>query len=165
VNSRGRPRARDPGALNNSGVRFRGAQVNFFDDTEVLLWADRRWVTFKGKGKARRTYDVADVLAVPDLAKRIKVPRPAPPCPRNRARAHTHARPAPALLLLPNACRGGAAPRASCAPAPNEGERRGRRPKGGAGVVAWWRGRCCGGPCTRARTAACTPGCARVCMR
>ncbi len=47
--------------------------MNFFDDTEVLLWADRRWVTFKGKSKARRTYDVNDVLSVPDLAKRIKV--------------------------------------------------------------------------------------------
>ena len=56
-----------------SPARLRGGQVNFFDDTEVLLWADRRWVTFKGKSKARRTYDVNDVLSVPDLAKRIKV--------------------------------------------------------------------------------------------
>ncbi len=37
------------------------------------MWADRRWVTFKGKSKARRTYDVNDVVSVPDLAKRIKV--------------------------------------------------------------------------------------------
>ena len=59
--------------------RLAAAQVNFFDDTEVLLWADRRWVTFKGKSKARRTYDLADVTSVPDLAKRIKVrPRSSP---------------------------------------------------------------------------------------
>ncbi len=59
---------------------LRGAwQVNFFDDSEVLLWPDGRWVTYKGKTRERATYDMADVLAVPDLAKRIKVRRLRPP--------------------------------------------------------------------------------------
>ena len=62
--------------------------MNFFDDTEVLLWADRRWATFKGKSKARRTYDLGDVASVPDLAKRIKVCCGQSTVPCQECRAH-----------------------------------------------------------------------------
>jgi hypothetical protein len=47
-------------------------QVNFFDDTEVLLWSDKRWVTYKGKNKVRATYDLGDMSSIPELTKRIK---------------------------------------------------------------------------------------------
>ena len=39
----------------------------------MLLWPDRRWVTYKGKNKMRTTYDLNDIMALPDLSKRIKV--------------------------------------------------------------------------------------------
>lgn len=47
-------------------------QVSFLDDTEVLLWADRRWVTIKSKDSPRRTLDVNHAAALPDAAKRLK---------------------------------------------------------------------------------------------
>ena len=47
-------------------------QVNFFDDTEVVLWADKRWVTYKGKNKVRATYELGEIGNVPELTKRIK---------------------------------------------------------------------------------------------
>ena len=47
-------------------------QVSFLDDTEVLLWSDRRWVTIKSKDSPRRTLDVKDAALVPDAAKRLK---------------------------------------------------------------------------------------------
>jgi hypothetical protein len=74
--------------------------VNFFDDSEVLLWPDGRWVTYKGKTKERATYDMAHVLAVPDLAKRIKVrPHHAPhQAPRHHTRTRTEQPPAAAAL-------------------------------------------------------------------
>ena len=48
------------------------AQVNFFDDTEVLLWAAKPWVTYKGKNKQRNTYNVADITHIQELSKRLK---------------------------------------------------------------------------------------------
>ena len=47
-------------------------QVSFLDDTEVLLWANRRWVTIKSKDSPRRTLDLKDAAAIPDAAKRLK---------------------------------------------------------------------------------------------
>ena len=47
-------------------------QVNFFDDTEVVLWADRPWVTYKGKNKFRNTYNISDVVVYQEMSKRIK---------------------------------------------------------------------------------------------
>jgi polo-like kinase 1 len=47
-------------------------QVSFLDDTEVLLWANRRWVTIKSKDSPRRTLDLKDAAAMPDAAKRLK---------------------------------------------------------------------------------------------
>jgi polo-like kinase 1 len=47
-------------------------QVSFLDDTEVLLWANRRWVTIKSKDQPRRTLDLKDAAALPDGAKRLK---------------------------------------------------------------------------------------------
>jgi polo-like kinase 1 len=47
-------------------------QVSFLDDTEVLLWADRRWVTIKSKDSPRRTLDINHAAAIPDAAKRLK---------------------------------------------------------------------------------------------
>lgn len=47
-------------------------QVNFFDDTEVVLWAEKRWVTYKGKNKVRATYELGEIGSVPELTKRIK---------------------------------------------------------------------------------------------
>lgn len=47
-------------------------QVNFFDDTEVVLWAEKRWVTYKGKNKVRATYELGEMGGVPELTKRIK---------------------------------------------------------------------------------------------
>ena len=47
-------------------------QVSFLDDTEVLLWANRRWVTIKSKDAPRRTIDLRDAAAMPDAAKRLK---------------------------------------------------------------------------------------------
>lgn len=38
--------------------------MNFFDDTEVLLWADKPWVTYKGKNKQRNTYNISDVTHI-----------------------------------------------------------------------------------------------------
>ena len=47
-------------------------QVNFFDDTEVLLWADKPWVTYKGKTKQRNTYNLHDITSFQELSKRLK---------------------------------------------------------------------------------------------
>ena len=47
-------------------------QVSFLDDTEVLLWANRRWVTIKSKDGPRRTLDLKDAACMPDAAKRLK---------------------------------------------------------------------------------------------
>ena len=47
-------------------------QVSFLDDTEVLLWANRRWVTIKSKDGPRRTLDLKDAATMPDAAKRLK---------------------------------------------------------------------------------------------
>ena len=47
-------------------------QVNFFDDTEVLLWADKPWVTYKGKNKQRNTYNLHDITSFQELSKRLK---------------------------------------------------------------------------------------------
>lgn len=47
-------------------------QVSFLDDTEVLLWANRRWVTIKSKDQPRRTLDLKDAANMPDAAKRLK---------------------------------------------------------------------------------------------
>ncbi len=46
--------------------------MNFFDDTEVLLWASKPWVTYKGKNKQRNTYNVADITHIQELSKRLK---------------------------------------------------------------------------------------------
>eukprot|EP00802_Teleaulax_amphioxeia_P002425 Tamp_02427.p1 GENE.Tamp_02427~~Tamp_02427.p1 ORF type:complete len:779 (+),score=245.92 Tamp_02427:423-2759(+) len=47
-------------------------QVSFLDDTEVLLWANRRWVTIKSKDQPRRTLDLKDAASITDAAKRLK---------------------------------------------------------------------------------------------
>jgi len=50
-------------------------QVNFFDETEVMVWADRKLVTFKAKKKPRATYDAGQVLASPEVTKRVRYVR------------------------------------------------------------------------------------------
>jgi len=50
-------------------------QVNFFDETEVMVWADKKLVTYKAKKKPRATYDPAQVLASPEVSKRVKYVR------------------------------------------------------------------------------------------
>eukprot|EP00961_Rhodomonas_salina_P190167 2565653-Rhodomonas_salina.1 len=47
-------------------------QVAFLDETELVLWESRRWVTYKSKGRARATYDVKDAAVMPEIAKRLK---------------------------------------------------------------------------------------------
>ena len=46
--------------------------MNFFDDTEALLWPCAPWVTYKAKTKQRVTLPLAAVASYPELAKRIK---------------------------------------------------------------------------------------------
>jgi len=47
-------------------------QVNFFDGTEVFLWADKHLVTYVSKAQTRKTYEIGDILSFPELAKRVK---------------------------------------------------------------------------------------------
>lgn len=47
-------------------------QVNFFDETEVMLWADKELVTYKAKKQARVTHTIDEVVASPEVAKRVK---------------------------------------------------------------------------------------------
>lgn len=50
-------------------------QVNFFDDTQVLVWADRRLITFKAKKKPRITYELSQIAGIPEVSKRVKYVR------------------------------------------------------------------------------------------
>jgi polo-like kinase 1 len=51
-------------------------QVNFFDQTEVFLWADQPYyVTYVSKARQRATYDIEEAAGVPELAKRVKYVR------------------------------------------------------------------------------------------
>eukprot|EP00286_Rhodomonas_abbreviata_P002457 CAMPEP_0181344388 /NCGR_PEP_ID=MMETSP1101-20121128/32147_1 /TAXON_ID=46948 /ORGANISM="Rhodomonas abbreviata, Strain Caron Lab Isolate" /LENGTH=809 /DNA_ID=CAMNT_0023456189 /DNA_START=326 /DNA_END=2755 /DNA_ORIENTATION=- len=47
-------------------------QVAFLDETELVLWESRRWVTYKSKGRGRATYDIKDAAGMPEIAKRLK---------------------------------------------------------------------------------------------
>eukprot|EP00285_Hemiselmis_virescens_P011589 CAMPEP_0173389048 /NCGR_PEP_ID=MMETSP1356-20130122/11211_1 /TAXON_ID=77927 ORGANISM="Hemiselmis virescens, Strain PCC157" /NCGR_SAMPLE_ID=MMETSP1356 /ASSEMBLY_ACC=CAM_ASM_000847 /LENGTH=51 /DNA_ID=CAMNT_0014346099 /DNA_START=125 /DNA_END=280 /DNA_ORIENTATION=+ len=40
-----------------------------------MVWADKKLVTYKAKKKPRATYDPAQVLASPDVSKRVKYVR------------------------------------------------------------------------------------------
>ncbi len=51
-------------------------QVNFFDQTEIFLWADQpRYVTYVSKARQRATYDIGEASGVPELSKRVKYVR------------------------------------------------------------------------------------------
>jgi polo-like kinase 1 len=51
-------------------------QVNFFDQTEIFLWAEQpRFVTYVSKARQRATYDIGEAAGVPELAKRVKYVR------------------------------------------------------------------------------------------
>lgn len=50
-------------------------QVNFFDETEILLWASQDLITYKAKKKPRVTLRMDEVLANPEVAKRVKYVR------------------------------------------------------------------------------------------
>ena len=53
-------------------ILFMVADLTEIVITEVLLWANRRWVTIKSKDQPRRTLDLKDAAALPDGAKRLK---------------------------------------------------------------------------------------------
>ncbi|EKX41770.1 hypothetical protein GUITHDRAFT_88322 [Guillardia theta CCMP2712] len=47
-------------------------QISFNDDSEVFLWASRRWVTYRSRTKPLRTMDLKDAACDADIAKRLK---------------------------------------------------------------------------------------------